>query len=170
MKTRKIKRHIRRNFGKTGVRFVRDVKCETTRNGNILFGAIKGVTDAISEIKKARTEKQMYDNFLECRHELRVVVKTLGTFIPSSLIMGELYTENDDRYKEIFKNTTCEMLKILKDLNDGYFDFVLNLEDNEPVNPCELFISMVTNRLLVATKLTPAEYEVFAKLREENSL
>ncbi len=171
---RKIKRIIKKKYGRKGLRFSNDVAC----NMITPFNAVKPVYSFVYGIKKTnniRNEKIKKQEEQEAISILRdAFVEATETL--ACLTYGCLYVEEGikygdptpkhDRLIEIEDKAVDEMNKICDDIYEGKYDYFAFIPDEEYHDePHDIFIEMISNRLLIAAGLLPDEIKVFNSIK-----
>ena len=173
---RKIKRIIKKKYGRKGLRFSNDVTCNMFTPYNV----VKPIYSFVYGVKKTNTirnekikEQEELEGIGMLRDAFAEATETLA-----ALTYGCLYIEAGIKYGDQ-ENTTsrlleietlavAEMNKICDEIYNGKYDYFAYIPDEKYYDePHDIFIDMISNRLIIAADLLPDEIKVFNSIKDE---
>ena len=163
-KMKGFKRRIKKTYGKKGIAFTKDV-AGNIMNVKTVVGLFKQFNGGYKE-QKYRTEiRKELDARDNCRTQFKETTEVVGMFTYGCLVVSGVIELNSERRKEIEDNVYPEIYAIQKDIDNGLLDFIFEMDEDDA--PYKMFNLTITNRLLVAARLTPEEMEIFFSTREK---
>lgn len=152
MNIRKIKRGIRKNYGKKGLRFASDVTGSvcTAKHGTGVIKSLKRGFSTQKEINRVKAEEQA---IMEFRELLKNSVNSLSALPYVVLILKGKCAKGDERVCEIAISITPELEKIFTEIDNGLYDGISDQSS-------DLVDILFVKRLLVAANLTREEMNI----------
>ena len=159
MNIRKIKRSIKKNYGKKGLRFSRDVVgniCNAKHGAGLIKSVMKGVTVQ----KEIKAVKEEVATIMEFRELLKTSVNSLSALPYVVLILKGMMNKGDERVCEIAISITPELEKVYEEIDNGLYDIIRD-------EPSELMDNLFIKRFLVAANLTREEMNIVKDVTSE---
>lgn len=163
---RKIKKTIKKRFGRKGLKFTGDVIQNTFTTKNMVSLG-KSVKHGMLRFKEKREAE--YEELAKCEYvkELKDYVLTISCFTYGALVIYGMYDKEDPRIKEIQNRVLPLKDKIYEEIDNGEYEFIYNLDDEKNRSAAKIFEQIFVNRIFIMAGLTSEEGKLFwSKLTE----